>query len=189
MAVTRLAGLVDGALPPDLHVNARNTVFWLDHLKHRADEFEAVSVAVLLREVFRWIAPDAVPSHSAVMEFVEKLQLSDADGGVIEHLLALPEFDTLWQPSMADEAVVLDIERTWFGSPAPEYQHRIKIIRASGLGLDHERWLTERQESLTRIIDSGLIFFLPETRSALEGRAFLNLSLEIAAIKASLESK
>lgn len=182
MAMARLAELVDAVHPQDSVGHALKTVSWLDFLKHRSDVFEAINVAVLCREISRAMAADGKSCNSAVMQFVHDLELSNAYRGVIEHLLALPGAGTCWEPSTPDEAVVLDTERVWFGGPAQEYRQRVGAIRASAL--DQEQWLNQRKENLIRIVDSGLIFFLPETRSALEGRAFLNLSFEIAAINA-----
>ena len=183
-AVTRLGNLVDSAPLQGTFVDALDSVNWLDWLRHRSNAFEAVNVAMTLREISRAMGADVTRCSSEVFAFFKNLQIPSAYSDVIEHLVALPGADTSWLPSTADEAVVLDVERSWFGGPSSSYRQRVAVIRASGLSVGRESWLVERLKNLTQIFESGLIFFLPETRSVLEGRAFLNLSLEIADIRA-----
>lgn len=183
-AVMRLGNLVDSAPSQGLFDDALDTINWLDWLRHRSNEFEAVNVAVLLREISRARGAYGTRCSSEVFAFFKNLRIPSAYSDVIEHLVALPGSDTSWLPSTADEAVVLDVERSWFGSPSARYRQRVAAIRTLGASVGRESWSVERLKNLTHIFESGLIYFLPETRSALEGRAFLNLSFEIAEIRA-----
>lgn len=183
MAVTRLGELAGSRHPQGLSADALDAGDWLDWLKHRSDCFEAVNVAVLLREVSRAMTASGTQGDSAVVAFVKDLEMPSAYSDVIERLVALPGADRFWLPTTADEAVVLDVERSWFGGPSPRYRERVAAIRALASSLGDESWSSRRLDNLRRIFDSGLIFFLPETRCVLEGRAFLNVSLEIADIR------
>lgn len=181
-AIIKLGKLVDSRHSQTPSVDALDTGDWLDRLKHRSDFFEAVNDAVLLREISRAVTSNATQCDSAVIAIVKDLQTSSAYIDAVERLVALPGADTAWLPTTADEAVVLDVERSWFGSPSSTYRQRVAAIRAF-TSLGHERWSSQRLDNLTRIFDFGLIFFLPETRCALEGRAFLNVSREMADIR------
>ena len=182
-AVSRLGDWVDSRHPQGLFVDALDSDDWLGWLEHRCDVFEAVNVAVVLREISRVATEGATQCDSVFAALVKDLRMPSAYGDVIERLVALPGADTSWLPATADEAVVLDVERSWFGGPSSRYRRHVAAIRAMAPSLSDERWLGQRLHNLTRIFDSGLIFFLPETRCALEGRAFLNVSLEIADIR------
>jgi hypothetical protein len=183
VAVTRLGELLGSVHPQSPLVDALDTGHWLDWLKHRADVWEAVNVAVLVREISRAGTVDVTPCLSEFIALLRHLKIPRTFGDVIERLVALPGSDTFWLPSSADEAVLLDAERSWFGDPVQGYRKRVATVRALSLALSFESWSAQRLENLTRILDSGLIFFLPETRCALEGRACLNLWLEIEDLK------
>ena len=182
-AVARLGNWIDSAHPQAQVGDALEMSHWLDWLRHRCDEFAAVNTAVLLRGISRAVTAGATQSSPEVVAFVKNLQIPAAQADLVVQLLALPGSNTPWSPSTADESVLLDVERCWFGDPSPRYLQRAAAIRAQDSSTARDDGAARRLANLTALFESGLIFFLPETRSALEGRAFLNLSLEIAAIR------
>lgn len=185
-AAIRLADLIGTEHEYRDPAGVLTTLSWLDGLKHRADVFEAVHIAVLLRLISRLKATEEVAQDNATaLAIINELPLATEYIQVIRGLVALPEPERFWQPSTADETLVLDVERVWFAASASTYRQHTAALHQLNAVRGLKPWLIQWQKNLSQIVDSGLIYFLPETRSVLEGRAFLNLSFEIADIKAN----
>ncbi len=122
VAVTGLGDLFGSVHPQIQLVDALDTGHWLDWLQHRADACEAVDVAVLLRRISRAGSVDATPCLSEFIALLRHLKIRGSFGDIVERLVALPSAETFWLPSSADEAVLLDAERSWFGDPAEGYR-------------------------------------------------------------------
>lgn len=176
--------LAESMMGNQLSAATSNKLDWLDRLRHRSDHFESVCTAVVLRELSGAALVGPQNCGGLLDRFVSRLNVPNHIRLGIDQLIRLPAGDDFWLPASQDEFVLLDVERSWFGGPWDFYKDVVADICSANAIPGDPGSGDRRLEKLSRIVDSGLIFFLPETRSELESRAFLNLSKEIAKLKA-----
>lgn len=158
-------------------------------LVHRASEPAAVALALGLRCVAaRPGVPEADLSRAAT-GLATQICADFPHSAHTAWLSGVPGASTVWMPPDGDAELLSDLERLWFGDPAPAYRQHADAQACGSAGLPCEHRQRARLKALGQIVDSGTIYFTPECRSELEGRAFLNLSLEIAAWRSKLERR